>query len=80
MDDDAYCCFDLRRRAAKPSRPRPRPIRANESGSGTAVIDTPSSSENGGRPSGVPTARKLSSWLVLVAVNVTSSCFQPVKP
>ena len=51
-----------------------------DAGSGTAPPETPSSSENGGTPFGVPCARNDSVALVPSATKMNFSLIQPLKP
>ncbi len=61
------------------TQPRPTTRIARAAGSGVSYIATSSSSRIGGSPTGVPSARKLSSSLVLVAVKLNVACIQPLN-
>ena len=49
-------------------------------GSGAPSMETPSSSEKGGTPEGVPNARNDSTSVLEVGVKVRAACCQPLKP
>src|SRR5579875_3451276 len=72
----AVCSARFRRQPSTQVKPS---VQVAGSGADPFTV-TPSSSENGGTPAGVPIAKNDSTSVLLVGINVITSCFQPVKP